>query len=348
MPPPTQLLDAPQTQIDPEITANSNSTTSESADPWSSTPGDQALALLAEELPVVAWSSGSLRAPSSGAFALDASDQELAALPAAVPESSSSRLMSLKGNSGSLEHPSVLLSASVVSSHWPFLRELQLQDAGLDEFPVVDSLTELISLDLSFNPLQAMHYPPEGVLGKLLVLCMDGCEIDALSPVLGSRLPQLMTLGLVDNQLEELSAVAAVESCKSLTTVNLAENDLCSSAAYPKQLLQWAPGLKRVDMHFMNTTSASVSLGDRKAYLASTKAHSKGVIDDQTDSSTCSCVEGNPCASDEHCFATVQQLIDLGLATQDPGVDPAMRVSICHRKEEVAKAARKKKGMPDL
>eukprot|EP00656_Telonema_subtile_P014165 TRINITY_DN17223_c0_g1_i1.p1 TRINITY_DN17223_c0_g1~~TRINITY_DN17223_c0_g1_i1.p1 ORF type:complete len:188 (+),score=45.17 TRINITY_DN17223_c0_g1_i1:94-657(+) len=179
-------------------------------------------------------------------------------------------------------------------------------------------------------------------------LCLDGCDIETVSESLGIHLPGLTTLSLVGNQLERLQDVSAVAQCNTLLTLNLAENELCSSAGYPKQLPEWAPALKRVDNHFMSESVGGLSLGDRTAYLSSTKIHSKGVIDAQQDSSSCSCVEGNPCASSEHCVATVQQLIDLGLATPNPGADPKLRVSIFNRKEEVASAARRKKGMPDL
>lgn len=107
--------------------------------------------------------------------------------------------------------------------------------------------------------------------------------------------------------------------------------------------------LKKVDLIFMNEMSSGANtLSVRSAHLQSTRDNSsQSVIDAQTDSSTCSCVEGNSCASNEHCYATVKQLIALGLAKKDPAVDPNMRVNISGRKEEVAKAARRKKGIRD-
>lgn len=66
----------------------------------------------------------------------------------------------------------------VVSTKFLFLRELQLQDCGLDGFPDIDGLSELTVLDVSFNSLERQHYPSKE-LRKLLTLSMDDCGIEA-------------------------------------------------------------------------------------------------------------------------------------------------------------------------
>eukprot|EP00658_Telonema_sp_P-2_P002548 TRINITY_DN10960_c0_g1_i2.p1 TRINITY_DN10960_c0_g1~~TRINITY_DN10960_c0_g1_i2.p1 ORF type:complete len:348 (+),score=90.20 TRINITY_DN10960_c0_g1_i2:45-1088(+) len=322
---------------------------SQEPDPWRAKPGTEVLQILEEGLSVARWRSGdALQPPSGGSFMLDASDQEqLAALPEAVPAASASRVMALRINSAILSAPDALLSGTVCASCWPFLRELQMQDTGIERFPDITALPELRCLDISFNPLRTQHVP-DSAHDRLMSLSMDGCEIEELSGRVCSQLAGLVTLSLTDNLLQDLQALAAIRGCVALTTLNVAENDLCSDTLYPNKLSEWAPSLRRVDVHFLGSCGPGhVSLGDRTAYLSSTKNQSKGVMDAQADSSTCSCVEGNPCASNEHCFATVQQLVELGLAPANPGVEPSMRVSISHRKEEVASAARRKKGMAD-
>jgi len=222
---------------------------------------------------------------------------------------SGAKVVRLLMNSASIE-PSALES---LGSKCAFLRELQLQDCGLTEFPTIPS--ELVVLDVSFNSLERQHYPPN-VHRKLASLTMDDCGIEELSSLVGCRLPELVSLSMVDNQLEELQAVAAISECTRLETRNLADNELCADSRYPNSLVEWASTLKRVDVHFMSKSASNVTLASRSNYLQSTKSAKSGqdVMAAQADHSTCSCVEGNPCASNEHCIATVQQLIDLGLA----------------------------------
>jgi len=323
-------------------------------DPWSSKNAAAALAALEDgEPPKCTFSGGEVdpAPPANGGFAVDAADadpEEVTGALATCLGTAAKRLVSLKLASCELGDAGIS-QIIVASAPWKFIRELNLQDSGINSFPSIDAAPALLSLDLSFNSLGQLHYPSGGVHRKLLVLQMDDCEIEELSAVVGQRLPALQTLSLADNSLEKLEALAQLKECKALLTLNAQSNDLCDEKDYPKQLRAWCPSLKKVDLTFLNeTASASNDLSGRSAHLQSTRNNtSAGVLDAQTDNSTCSCVEGNPCASNDHCYATVKQLIALGLAKKDPAVDPNMRVSIAGRKEEVAKAARRKKGIRD-
>jgi len=111
--------------------------------------------------------------------------------------------------------------------------------------------------------------------------------------------------------------------------------------------------LKWVDLELTATGPGSVTFAERGKQLDVIKealADKDGVFEHNEDKATCSCVEGNVCGTKNNCFATIRQLVDLGLAGTDfkkHNLSMDTRVNIAGRREEVAAADRRCKGIAD-
>ena len=188
---------------------------------------------------------------------------------------------------------------------------------------------------------------------KLQSLSMDGCGLSKFDPVLGKNLPQLAVLSLCDNEIADTASLKPIASLKKLQQLYVADNDLTEKPKFLKELMAFNGNIKRIDLELTATGPDSVSFVDRGKQLDLLKealSSKDGIIDHNEDQATCSCVEGNVCASKNNCFATIRQLVELGLAGPDykkSKLSLDTRVNISGRQEEVAAAARRAKGIAD-
>jgi len=185
---------------------------------------------------------------------------------------------------------------------------------------------------------------------KLQSLSMDGCGLSSLDVTFTKALPSLKILSLVDNEIESSGCLKAISGMKKLEEIYVTDNEIEESSKHVKELASLQPNLKRVDLELLGTGPASQSLADRQKTMdlvAEAMKAKGGVMEANIDKATCSCVEGNPCAGSTNCFATVKQLLALGLAEKHPGLDLSTLINISGKKEEVAAAARRVKGIRD-
>jgi len=239
------------------------------------------------------------------------------------------------------------------ASSLPWLRFLNLSSNALECFPSLDECPNLVVLDVSLNEFKE---PPEAMTphAKLQSLSLDGCSLTELYPCLSTSFPGLKILSAVDNEIEKMSDIECIKGLKKLEQLFIADNPIADKPKYVKECGALQPTLKRVDLEFLGAGKGAVSLADRSKELDLVKVALKqkdGVMDANADHSSCSCIEGNPCATADSCYATIGQLVELAMAGHDWKKNPMLslgtRVNIWGKADEVAKAARQAKGIKD-
>ena len=146
-----------------------------------------------------------------------------------------------------------ILSGSLSSSKWRFLRHLSLSDNGLTSISsqTLSPLTETLqSLDLSFNLFTEI---PEslGSLVSLRALNMSHCTIDNLRSLSRRPLPAINVFNLRNNRI---SCLAGIERLFSLERLDLRNNEFND----PSEMVQLTriPEFRQVFVKFNPFTKA--------------------------------------------------------------------------------------------
>ncbi|XRB13858.1 SMYD3 protein [Pseudoscourfieldia marina] len=220
-------------------------------------------------------------------------------------------LLSLDLSENSLEDADVL-----AGDGWCWLRELKLSSNKLKRWPSsLKCMPALISLDLSFNarlslnganlrPLSGLMKLELAGLGLTNLTGADGDddddddderEPDPKAPIPStplSALVSLIELNISENDIETLVALAPLRALPSLQRLDASGNPVADNGRYKRSVQSLVPRLKQLDGDNLSTlTGASKHAGAVKDADSGTSA----VFESNRDTSTCSCLEGNPC-----------------------------------------------------
>ncbi|GMI45773.1 hypothetical protein TrCOL_g9284 [Triparma columacea] len=200
-----------------------------------------------------------------------------------------------------------------------YIRSLTLSSFNLTNIPNLSCFPKLLSLAIPNNDLSGVTLTPETWSGleNLRLLSLQGCGLTKVFSSL-TTLSNLKVLDVSSNALDppELSLLISLPLPfkRSLTSLTILPNPFSTDPELPSitsNLLKSLPCLNSFQgVPFSHTVSFDTSL------LSSLSLLSNDV--EATDSSTCSCVFGNPCLTKDTC-----------------------KTWIWHRKEEIAERARK-------
>eukprot|EP00931_Biecheleriopsis_adriatica_P063208 TRINITY_DN38234_c0_g1_i1.p1 TRINITY_DN38234_c0_g1~~TRINITY_DN38234_c0_g1_i1.p1 ORF type:complete len:402 (-),score=129.57 TRINITY_DN38234_c0_g1_i1:104-1237(-) len=166
---------------------------------------------------------------------------------------------------------------------------------------LAESFPRLLVLDISFVELESIDgaWAALASCGRLRRLIVEGCSISNLSDM--KAMPNLKTLEMSDNALEELGELDALASkCKGLEELDLRENDVASEPGYAKKIDKLFPNLTWLD----NQSRKKYKAKDRAAAYGDglkTMGGDVDAIDGMFKNESCSCIEGNPCLDPATC-----------------------------------------------
>ena len=211
-----------------------------------------------------------------------------------------------------------------------FLRVLNLAANDIKEVPAkaLANTPKLLSLNLSHNPL---HLGSEASINDkafsslamtLFSLDLESCGLvkvaDALKPLLNLRVLNLSSNNLAFGELGKLADVGFVKKLEELTI--LPNENLQADAGFGLTMVEILK--KMTCLKVLNASPFSQSVAVDVQKLASLQLHAAD--DNNTkDSSTCSCVWGNPCTNKYNCMPHIwhRRYEIAKMAQDDPNFD---------------------------
>lgn len=283
-------------------------------DPWRTHPIGTQMALLADDdVPIVISAEDESELAEGVAEATEAlasatgSDRAVAVmvpdggfgdLSALLPTTVSQQVISLDfSNNGAEELP-----ASRKTFTW--IRRLNLSGNPLAA-PTFTGVSTLLTLDMSFCDSLAwddLNLKPLTCLRRLNV---DGCGLttfardDGESTPLSAVSPTLEHLQAGENDIEDLEALQVLAVLSRLLYLDLRENPCCEERQYEASVAKIAPRLLQLDNRVLKVgaqKSVDEICGIRARMMASDT-----VADQNEDRGSCSCLEGNACATPYTC-----------------------------------------------
>mmetsp|Transcript_29799 Transcript_29799/g.41171 ORF Transcript_29799/g.41171 Transcript_29799/m.41171 type:complete len:454 (+) Transcript_29799:86-1447(+) len=230
---------------------------------------------------------------------------------------------------------------SLTSSGFLWLRELKLTGNKLKGWPAgFEALPALLSLDLSFNTSLSLAGADLTPLAGLWKLDLAGCGLDSLTgsddqtgsenevdcpdtaatPL--SALTSLTDLNLSENEFTRLGALEPLKNIPQLRILDVQENEeLCEVRQLKQKMLAMLPRLVRLN-------GDGTGMGSGQKYRGPVNYLDSGtgtVFGSNVDRSSCSCVEGNPCAFPDSCLNWKGRYTVAMIARKNKGYDPGVR-----------------------
>jgi len=143
------------------------------------------------------------------------------------------------------------LTADLIAQSPQYLNPLREREIDLrgNKISVIENLgatqDQFNSIDLSDNEIQKLENFP--VLMKLKMLHLSNNRVARIAPGLGEHIPNLDTLILSNNKLENLSDLDNLESFKRLKMISLIGNLVTQKPNYRLHLIAKVPSLKVID-----------------------------------------------------------------------------------------------------
>lgn len=209
-------------------------------------------------------------------------------------------------------------------SAMPALRSLNLGGNPLDPAPKL-ALPLLLSLDLSYVELGDEGFAELDLSGlpALRRLVLEACGITTLGDATGGPLAgvagSLLELVANENEIEDMSSLAALGQLRRLCIVDLRENPVCDDADYADAVKGLCPSLMELDTSKLKTGHIA-ALGELDG-LAAAMAATDTVADQNEDHGSCSCLEGNACLTPETCKDWAHRFEIAAAVRKDSGVD---------------------------
>eukprot|EP00638_Chattonella_subsalsa_P018809 CAMPEP_0117866740 /NCGR_PEP_ID=MMETSP0950-20121206/7555_1 /TAXON_ID=44440 /ORGANISM="Chattonella subsalsa, Strain CCMP2191" /LENGTH=264 /DNA_ID=CAMNT_0005718155 /DNA_START=6 /DNA_END=801 /DNA_ORIENTATION=+ len=191
-----------------------------------------------------------------------------------------------------------------------FLRELVLTGNHLDEVPNLSHFPKLISLDLSYNPIEVISQSdfPQDIASRLHYLNLESTGMSTLAAVENAtetcfkNFRGLQVLNLSNNQFDDTRSLEGINKANfpKLSELYVDRNPFCEAEDYIDQLMKCARQFSTLKTLNGAKFEAAISVGDdvlRGAIQRSLDVLSKHASSGES----CSCIEGNPCAVPDNC-----------------------------------------------
>jgi len=145
----------------------------------------------------------------------------------------------------------VRLTAELILTSPAFVNPLKERELDLrgNKIPQIENLgaTEdhFDVLDLSDNDIVKLDGFP--LLNRITTIFASNNRITSISEDLGSKLPKLETLVLINNKIENLADLDTLSTCSKLNTLALMKNNVVNKPHYRLYLINKIPSLKILD-----------------------------------------------------------------------------------------------------
>lgn len=248
-----------------------------------------------------------------------------------------------------LTNNKLLKMDSLLANGWLWLRELKLTGNKLKGWPRgLEGLPALLTLDLSFNEgldLKGADLTPLMSLWRLALAGCGFCNLTGEEEEEEEDEDEEEAMADVDGATAHGNIpVTPLAACASLTDLDLSENEFTSIRAllpltqvpqlraldlqgnedlpfYKKKVVKFLPKLAKID-----GDGTGMGTGEKYRGVMCYEGSGTGtVFGSNVDKSSCSCVEGNPCAFPDSCEDWKNRYTIALQVRKNKGYDPGVR-----------------------